>query len=46
MNHRKTQKNTYRLDIDLGGAKTEIRVLDEKKQVSILQTCANACGRL
>jgi len=32
MNHHKTQKNTYRLGIDLGGTKTEIRVLDEKNR--------------
>jgi fructokinase len=32
MNHHKTQKNAYRLGIDLGGTKTEIRVLDEKNR--------------
>lgn len=30
MNHHKTQKNAYRLGIDLGGTKTEVVVLDEK----------------
>jgi fructokinase len=32
MNHHKTQRNTYRLGIDLGGTKTEIRVLDGKNR--------------
>ena len=32
MNHLKIQKNTYRLGIDLGGTKIEVRVLDEKKR--------------
>jgi len=32
MNHREIQKNNYRLGIDLGGTKTELRVLDEKNR--------------